>query len=125
MTRLQMKTQVKTSPLLLPSIGKTLNASVFATEKVLAKYPHLRGESRMGELAAKLARESFFGKDLMQKSMVMGFKDFPPLPTDSVNTLKQTILSVCPHYQCNRQGFEGIWKKCVDAINHACSKLQK
>ena len=79
----------------------------------------------MGELAAKLAWESFFGKDLMQKSTVMGFKDFPPLPADSVNTLKQTTLSVCPHYQCNRHGFEGIWKKCVDAINHACSKLRK
>ena len=79
----------------------------------------------MGELPAKLAQESFFGKDLMWKSTVMGFKDFPALPADSVNTLKQTILSVCPHYQCNRHGCEGIWKKCVDAINHACSKLRK
>ena len=93
--------------------------------EVVAKYPRLRGDCKMGELATKLARESFFGKELMQRSTVMGFKEFPALPADGVQALKGTILSVCPDYHCNPHGFEGIWKKCVDAINHACSKLRK
>lgn len=93
--------------------------------EVISKYTRLRGDSKMGELASKLARESFFGKELMRRSTVMGFKDFPPLPSDRVQTLKDTILSLCPAYQCNPHGFEGVWKKCVDAINHSCSKLRK
>ena len=55
----------------------------------------------------KLARESFFGKDLMRQSTVLGFKEFPALPEDGVQALKQTILSVCPDYHCNPHGFEG------------------
>ena len=92
---------------------------------VINKYPRLRGDSKMGELAAKLARECFFGKDLMRQSTVMGFKDFPALPANGVQALKQTILSVCPDYHCNPHGFESVWRKCIDAFNHACSKLRK
>ena len=79
----------------------------------------------MGELATKLARESFFGKELMRTSTVMGFKDLQALPADRVHALKETIMSVCPDYHSNPHGFEGVWRKCIDAINHACSKLRK
>ena len=41
---------------------------------------------------------------------MMEFKDFPPLPTDHVQALKDTILLVCPAYHCNPHGFEGVWK---------------
>jgi len=92
---------------------------------VIEKYPRLRGECKMGELAAKLARESFFGKELMRRSTVMGHKEYPALPADRVNALKQTILSVCPDYHCNPHGFESVWRKCIDSLNHACSKLRK
>ena len=45
----------------------------------------------MGELAAKFARESFFGKELMAQCTVMGYKEFPILPADGVQALKETI----------------------------------
>lgn len=50
----------------------------------------------------KLAREIIFGKELMRRSIVMEFKDFPPLLANGVKALKQTILSVCFYYQCNQ-----------------------
>lgn len=93
--------------------------------EVIEKYSRLRGDCKMGELASKLARESFFGKKVMRRSTVMGHKEYPALPADRLNALKQTILSVCPDYHCNPHGFESIWRKCIDSLNHACSKLRK
>ena len=92
---------------------------------MIARYPKLRGNNKMGELAAKLARECFFGKELMSRSTVMGFKEYPPLPADRVQALKETIRSVSPQYQLDPVGFEAMWKKYIDSINHACSKLRK
>ena len=79
----------------------------------------------MGELATKLARESYFEKELMRSSTVMGFKDLQALSADRVHALKETIMSVCPDYHSNPHGFEAVWRKCIDSINHACSKLRK
>ena len=106
------------------TVGKS-KENLITPSEVITKYPRLRGDGKMGELATKLARECFFGKELMRQSTVLGFKDFPALPADDVKALKKTILSVCPEYHCNPHGFESLWKKCVDAINHACSKLRK
>ena len=106
------------------TIGESKPMLLPASE-VITKYPHLRGDCKMGELAAKLARESFFGKELMRQSTVMGFKDYPALPADGIQALKQTILTVCPEYQHNPCAFESLWRRCIDAINHACSKLRK
>ena len=64
----------------------------------------------MGELASKLACESFFGKELMAKRTVMGVKDYPSLPIEGLRALKETIRSISPDYQCNPVGFEAVWK---------------
>ena len=45
-----------------------LPGSLLQPAEVLAKYPRLRRDCRMGELATKLARESYFGKELMRRS---------------------------------------------------------
>ena len=109
-----------------PSVEKS-NQKVLPPSEVVTKSPPLWGDCKIEELAAKLARESFFGKELMHQSTVMGFKDFPALPVDGIQALKQTILSVCPEHQQNPHGFESAWRRCirVDAINHACSKRRK
>ena len=109
----------------LPTVRQSKEETLIPPSEVVAKYPRMRGDCRMGEVAVKLAQEYFFGNDLMRQSTVLGFKEFPALPEDGVQALKQTILSVCPDYHCNPHGFEGLWKRCVDAFNHTCSKLRK
>ncbi len=59
-----------------------------APEVVLNRHIKLRGESRMGELAANLARESFFGGEVMAKSSVFGKQGMEPLPYEKVAQLK-------------------------------------
>ena len=76
----------------LPTVRQSREEKLIPPSEVVAKYPHLRGDCRMGELAVKLAQESFFGKDLMHQSTVLGFQEFPALPEDGVQALKQTIL---------------------------------
>ena len=78
----------------------------------------------MGELAAKLARKSFFGEYIMQRSSVHGFRGQQPLPQDKLGLLKETICSLVPQYAGSPHLFEAVWQKCVGAINHACSKLR-
>ena len=92
-----------------PTIGQS-KQKLLPTSEIVTKYPYLREDSNTGELAATLARESFFGKELMRWSTVLGFKDYPPLPADGVQALKQTILSVCPEYQQNPRAFESLWR---------------
>ena len=41
-------------------------------EEVMAKYPKLRGDSKMGALAVALARECFLGENVMKRSSVGG-----------------------------------------------------
>ena len=77
----------------------------------------------MGELPAKLAHRSFGGKEVMSNCTVMGLKEYPSLPVEEVQALKEIIGSLSPEYQCNPISFESVWKKCIDSINHACSKL--
>ena len=73
----------------------------------------------------KLARYSFFGTDLMKISSVYGCKGQQPLPAEKVVAIKALIASLLPQYAATPYMFEAVWKKCVGAINHACSKLRK
>ncbi len=89
---------------------------------VLSKYDRLRGTSKMGELAAKLAREAFFGEDVMAKSTVCGTQGMIPLDPGKVAQLREVILSLFSQYACSPHFFAPIWKKCQDSINHAVGR---
>ena len=79
----------------------------------------------MGQMAVKLAREAYFGEQIMLKCTVYGSTNLESLPIEKVLQLKCNILLLLPEYACNPHMFEPIWRKCVDAINHACCKLRK
>lgn len=115
---------------LTPDIGAELqlNESLLTSpEAVIAKYPKLRGDKKMGALAVALARECYFGKDVMRGASVSGKgPGTAPLPSDGMGELQQVILSLCPSYQNDMTAFsENIWSKCRDAINHACSSYRR
>ena len=95
-------------------------------EQVLAKYPKLRGDGKMGALAVALARECFFGEAVKSRSSVTGRgPGTTPLPPEGISEIKKVVLSLYPNYQSDMAKFEqSIWVKCRAALNHACNKYR-
>ena len=92
-------------------------------EDVLMKYPKLNNLSRIGAMSAKLAREFYFGKNLMARSTVYGCRDRPPLPKQQVEQLKVFLMNT---FKFNKgPDFESHWRYCIDAINHSCAAIRK
>ena len=102
---------------------------LFKPDTTLRKYPSLRGRSKAGALAVKLAREAFFGEEVLAQCTVSGLRQLPALPLAELNQLKQTMFAQFPEFWSNPIEFESVWAACSDAINQACkhvrSNLQK
>ena len=67
-------------------------ASLIQPEDLLLKYPKLNNLSRVGALSAKLAREVYFGKNIMSKCTVYGCRDRPPLPKAQLEKMKIFLI---------------------------------
>ena len=78
----------------------------------------------MSILAVKLAREAFFGPDIMSQCTTMGQGRFPALPSKEFNDLKQTIFSMFPKFWSSPVVFEGLWRNCAEAVGQACKRLR-
>ena len=72
----------------------------------------------------KLARESFFGEDVLAQCTVMGFGKLPALPTEELNELKQTLFSLFPRHWSNPVDFESVWKDCAESLGQLCKRLR-
>jgi len=93
--------------------------------KVLEKYPKLLDESNAGNLAQKLAKEAFFGVDVMIRCTPTGIHGgLPALPQTELFELKKAIFRLFPRYHRNPSQFEGIWKRCFTSIAEACKRLR-
>ena len=89
---------------------------------VVEKYYKLKIPSKMSTLAVKLARESFFGDELMAKCTVKGTREFGPLPEAELLKLKWFLSQLFPIYA--KHDFEEAWKSCVNSIGQACKNLR-
>ena len=79
----------------------------------------------MGALAVALARECYFGEDVMRWGSVGGRGRGTTLPHYGIRSIRRVIFSMCPSYHNDTQRFEEIvWRKCKDALNHACNKYR-
>ena len=91
----------------------------------LQKYYRLNCPTHAGTLAMKLARESFFGDQVLLQCTVMGNREYPALPMTELAELKQLVFSLFPQYWGNAVEFETTWKRCTDAIGQACARLKR
>lgn len=95
-------------------------------DDVVSKYGKLKNPSTMARLSVKLAREAFFGKDVMMKSTVCGQRSHAGLPEAELYNLKLFLVQLFPFL--NKAEFEDKWKECLVSIGQACktmrSKLQ-
>ena len=85
----------------------------------------MKGGSKAGALACKIAREAIFGKDVMKKCTPLGNRELPGLPSEELFQLKKHILHEFPQYWRNPVEFEAIWKKCLEAVQQACKRMRQ
>lgn len=78
----------------------------------------------MGLLVVKLAKEAFFGEDIMVRCTVNGKRQLPGLPLTELNSLKHTLFQQFPEFWGNDAKFEDVWAVGVDALNQACKHLR-
>ena len=88
---------------------------------VVEKYKKLKTVGSAGTLAVKLARECFFGEDVLAKCTVYGARDKPALPSAELAQLKQAMFNLFPQFWQSPIQFEPVWNACVISINQ-CNK---
>ena len=93
-------------------------------DEVLRQYYKLKTECKIGTLAVKLAREAFFGPEVLAKCTVVGCRELPALPIEEVQQLKKFLFAQFPTYWKNVAGFESLWAICVTSINQCCKLLR-
>ena len=84
----------------------------------------LISESKVSTLALKLARESFFGEDVMVQCTVASDRKLPALPVHELELLKNQVLTLFPAYWNCRHEFEPFWTKCTESIGQACKRIR-
>ena len=99
-------------------------ANLLPVNAVIAKYPKLKTVGKAGPLAVKLARESFFGDDVLVKCTVHGSRALPGLSKKELAELKQTLFNQFPQYWGNPAQFESIWANCLNSINQCNKRLR-
>ena len=94
-------------------------------QEVIANNVGLVGkDGKMTTLAVLLARESFFGEEVMGFCTAKGHADKPALPHAELMELKEVVKGAFPHYWNAPHAFESQWVKCMDAISQACKRAR-
>ena len=95
-----------------------------SASEVILRYPKLRSPSNVGTLAALLAREAYFGEDVLAKCTVAGDRDLPGLPIAELQELKQTLFFQFPDYWRLPHEFEPLWSTSTTSIGQLCKRLR-
>ena len=116
--------RVKDKQASLPSI-EISKENLTTVDVVLEKYPELRKENVIGKLTVKLAKESFFGDEVLIQCTVMGCRNYPALPYMRSMSSSKLFFSLFPNYRSNPVEFETkIWNQCVNSIGQLCKRLR-
>lgn len=107
----------------LPS-SEIKRSNLTSVTNVLLKYPKLRGDSKAGTLAVKLAREALFGDDVLIRCTTFGNREHPALPVAELNQLKDELFQLFPQYWPNPVEFEPLWRTCGEAVGQVCKRLR-
>ena len=83
----------------------------------------LQSPSNISTLAVKLARQAYFGEDVLAKCTVRGDRGHPGLPNVELQ-LKQTLLAQFPEYCRSPHEFEPLWSTVTASIGQLCKRLR-
>ena len=110
-----MSTTVTAEKPPMPLINKS---RLLTPDEVVGRHPKLVKVSNIPRLSVKLAKDSFFGTEVMAVCTVRGLGNFHGLPETE---LKQYLMSLCvPRLLTSRIEFEQTWKNCIESIGQAC-----
>jgi len=102
----------------LPS-SLILKHKLKSVEKVLSENQKYISLKDADTLCQDLAREAFFGKDVMEQCTPEG-KYSVGLPRAELMSLKATMFNLFPKYRTCPTQFKAIWKTCVKSIKNSC-----
>lgn len=108
----------------LPSSAINKKSLLSVTTVVQNNAELITKEGKMGTIAVALARDSFFGEDVMARCTARGYGDKPGLPLDELMSLKEEVRKLYPNYWNNPVAFEEKWSKCLEAISQACKRIR-
>ena len=122
----QLETRGSSTDMTLPPIHvPTINTSkLWTVQEVLTKHRRDINVCSAGRLCCKLARYAFFGEDVMRACTPLGMWGRPGLPSADMAKLKESMINQFPIYQRSPINFEGVWKKCINALQQCCNKLR-
>ena len=106
----------------LPSTSINKLALLKSVVDVLNASRNLLIPGKASTLAVKLAREAFFGEEVLLKCTVAGGRGFYALPVDELRDMKAVIwqqFSTMPQSK-----FKAVWKDCLEAIGQACKRAR-
>ena len=92
---------------------------------VIRNNPSLMCPSKVPTLALKLAKESFFGEEVMGRCTFAGSRDLPALPSAEKQHLKHLLLSLFPQYWRTPHEFEPVWTACINSIGQGCNHIRR
>lgn len=100
-------------------------AALCSPEDVVNRNQSLLTRSKLRTLAKKLAREAYFGPNILEKCTVKGIGPYRALPKKELNDLKMYLkhLSV-PRIVNTVIEFETEWKNCLESVGQACKSLR-
>ena len=94
-------------------------------EEIVAKNEKLLNKGKISTLAARLAQESFFTREVMSQCTFHGVGTLPALPSEQVKEMKAFLKSIImPKLTNSLPEFEMIYKSCVEAVGQRCKGLR-
>lgn len=94
-----------------------------SAEDVLKKYEQYLNSKQVGIVAAKLARNTFFGESVLKESSVSGTEDTRPLDPQVLNQLKAAIRQKFVH--TTQSEFDLMWRNCLDSLSRLCTYCRR
>ena len=76
-------------------------------------------------MAGILAKECFFGQDVMLQCTAKGYGDKPGLPIIELMELKEEMRRLYPHFLHSTVEFEEKWVKISESLSQACKRLRR
>ena len=98
--------------------------TLLPVQEVLDRNKNLVHVSLAGKLSIKLAKEAFFGEEVMRQCTPLGMRGLPALPKEELAHLKTTLIGLFPAYRRNPAEFEEVWECCIVSIQQACKCLR-
>lgn len=106
----------------LPEINQT---KLIDPQEVVDKNIAFLNKTKLPTLAVRLARESYFGPEVMIRCTVRGVGSYHALPREQLNKLKKFLQDLAlPRLVDRKVEFEELWKLCVISIGQACKQYR-